>query len=92
MGRSWAQSQTRQSSRAPQLTQNWRGLMPQTFDLGATRQDEWVLLRQADLHQLGDVTILLSKKQQNYGPRRIKISVTHLLGVSPGEILNQYAI
>ncbi len=56
------------------------------------RQDYWVFLRQAELHQLGDVTIVLSKKRRNLGPRRVKIIVTNLLGVSAGEILTQYAI
>jgi hypothetical protein len=56
------------------------------------RQDYWVFMRQAELHQLGEVTILLSKKRRNLGPRRVKIIVTNLLGVSAGEILNHYAM
>lgn len=56
------------------------------------RQDYWVFMRHAELHQLGDVTIVLSKKRRNLGPRRVKIIVTNLLGVSAGAILNQYAI
>jgi Transposase DDE domain len=56
------------------------------------RQDYWVFMRQAELHQLGEVMILLSKKRRNLGPRRVKIIVTNLLGVSAGEILNHYAM
>lgn len=44
------------------------------------------------LPQLGDVTIVLSKKRRNFGPRRVKIIVTNLLDVNASVILNQYAI
>ena len=49
-------------------------------------------MRHAELHQLGDVTIMLSKKRRNFGPRRVKIIVTNLLDVSASVILSQYAI
>ncbi len=33
------------------------------------RQDYWVFVRHATLHNLGDVTIVLSKKRRNTGPK-----------------------
>lgn len=55
------------------------------------RQDYWVFLRHAELHQLGDVTIVVSKKRRNFGPKRVKIIVTNLLDASEGTILSHYA-
>ena len=48
-------------------------------------------MRQAKLHQLGDVTIVLSKKRRNLGPKRVKIIVTNLLAAPVGDILSIYA-
>jgi Transposase DDE domain len=56
------------------------------------RQDYWVYMRQAELYQLGDVTIVLSKKRRNLGPNRVKIIVTNLLDVSAGAVITQYSI
>jgi len=56
------------------------------------RQDDWVYMRQAELHQLGDVTIVLSKKRRNLGPNRVKIIVTNLLDMSAGAVITQYSI
>jgi hypothetical protein len=56
------------------------------------RQDYWVFRRQAELHQLGEVTIVLSKKRRNFGPKRVKIIVTNLLGASASAILSHYAM
>ncbi len=39
----------------------------------------------------GCVTIVLSKQRRNSGPKKTKIIVTNLRGVSPGEILSHYA-
>lgn len=55
------------------------------------RQDYWVFMRPAELHQLGDVTIVVSKKRRNFGPKRVKIIVTNLLDASEGTILSHYA-
>ncbi len=63
-----------------------------TYKPDGRRQDYWVFLYHAELHQLGDVTIVLSKKRRNFGPRRVKIIVTNLLDVRAGAILNQDAI
>ena len=55
------------------------------------RQDYWVFTRHATLHNLGDVTIVLSKKRRNQGPKGVKIIVTNLREASAGAILSIYA-
>ncbi|MBA3570205.1 MAG: transposase, partial [Pyrinomonadaceae bacterium] len=55
------------------------------------RRDYWVYECRRKLHGLGEVTILLSKQRRNYGPKRTKIIVTNLRGVSAGDILSHYA-
>jgi Transposase DDE domain len=55
------------------------------------RKDYWVFARRATLHNLGDVTIVLSKKRRNDGPKGVKIIVTNLTEVSAGAILSIYA-
>jgi hypothetical protein len=55
------------------------------------RRDYWVFLRRATLHNLGDVTIVLSKKRRNDGPKGVKIIVTNLAEASAGAILSMYA-
>jgi DDE family transposase len=55
------------------------------------RKDYWVFARRATLHNLGDVTIVLSKKQRNDGPKGVKIIVTNLTEASAGAILSIYA-
>jgi Transposase DDE domain len=55
------------------------------------RRDYWVFLRRATLHNLGDVTIVLSKKRRNDGPKGVKIIVTNLTEASAGLILSIYA-
>jgi DDE family transposase len=62
-----------------------------TFKPDGRRHDYWVFMRHAELHQLGDVTIVLSKKRRNLGPKRVKIIVTNLLDASEGTILSHYA-
>jgi hypothetical protein len=49
-------------------------------------------MRHAELHQLGDVTIVLSQKRRNLGPNRVQIIVTHRLGVSASVVISQYAV
>jgi len=55
------------------------------------RRDYWVFTRRATLHNLGDVTIVLSKKRRNEGPKKVKIIVTNLTQASAGAILSIYA-
>ena len=63
-----------------------------TYKPDGRRQDYWVYMRHAELHQLGDVTIVLSKKRRNLGPNRVKIIVTNLLDVSASAVISQYSI
>jgi hypothetical protein len=63
-----------------------------TYKPDGRRQDDWVLMRHAELHQLGDVTIVLSNKRRNLGPKRVKIIVTNLLDVSASAVISQYAV
>lgn len=62
-----------------------------TYKPDGRRQDYWVFMRQAKRHQLGDVTIVLSKKRRNLGPKRVKIIVTNLLAAPVGDMLSIYA-
>jgi hypothetical protein len=55
------------------------------------RKDYWVFARRATLHNLGDVTIVLSKKRRNDGPKGVKIIVTNLTEAKAGAILSIYA-
>lgn len=55
------------------------------------RKDYWVFRRRSALNILGDVTIVLSKKRRNEGPKGVKIIVTNLVGASAAEILSSYA-
>lgn len=63
-----------------------------TYKPDDRRQDYWVFMRHAELHQLGDVTIVLSKKRRNLGPNRVKIIVTNRLDVSASTVISQYAV
>jgi hypothetical protein len=62
-----------------------------SYKPGGRRHDYWVFVRRATLHNLGDVTIVLSKKRRNDGPKRAKIIVTNLTEASAGTILSMYA-
>jgi len=55
------------------------------------RRDYWVYLRRAELHLLGDVTVLLSKKRRNQGPQQVKLIVTNLDRASATTMLSAYA-
>jgi hypothetical protein len=55
------------------------------------RRDYWVFVRQATLNHLGDVTIILSKKRRNDGPKQVKLFVTNLSEARAGAILSEYA-
>src|SRR5262249_30805475 len=50
------------------------------------RRDYWGFTRRATLPKLGDVTIVLSKKRRNDGPKKGKISVTNLREAHAGAI------
>jgi Transposase DDE domain len=54
------------------------------------RRDFWVFQRRATLNQLGDVTIVLSKKRRNQGPKHVRLFVTNLREVKAGTVLSLY--
>jgi hypothetical protein len=55
------------------------------------RRDYWIYESRKSLNKIGDVTIILSKQRRNNGPKRTKIIVTNLEGVSTSKILSIYA-
>jgi hypothetical protein len=55
------------------------------------RQDYWVFRRSASVRHLGDVTILLSKRRRNDGPKPIKRIVTNLKETKTGDLLSYQA-
>jgi transposase len=55
------------------------------------RRDYWVFVRRANVKTLGDVTVLLSKRGRNDGPKHVKLIVTNLDAQRANEILNAYA-
>ena len=55
------------------------------------RQDYWVFRRSASVRHLGDVTILLSKRRRNDGPKQIKLIVTNLNEAKTGDLLSPFA-
>jgi hypothetical protein len=55
------------------------------------RRDYWVFRRSASVRHLGDVTILLSKRRRNDGPKQIKLIVTNLNEAKTGDLLSHFA-
>jgi hypothetical protein len=55
------------------------------------RCDYWVFEKRATLHNLGDVTMVLSKKRRNAGPNQVRLCVTNLEGVKASTVLSLYA-
>jgi transposase len=55
------------------------------------RKDYWVFVRPGRLKELGDVTILLSKRRRNEGPKTIKLIVTNLDSPTAATILQIYS-
>jgi Transposase DDE domain len=55
------------------------------------RRDYWVFVRRAKLKTVGDVTVILSKRRRNEGPKKVKLIVTNLETERASEILNAYA-
>lgn len=55
------------------------------------RCDYWVFQKRVTLHNLGDVTIVLSKKRRNAGPKQVRLFATKLEGVKASTILSLYA-
>jgi hypothetical protein len=62
-----------------------------TLKSDGRRRDYWVWECRRSVKDLGDVTIVLSKKRRHEGPKKTKIIVTNLDGASTTEILSHYA-
>jgi hypothetical protein len=54
------------------------------------RRDYWVFVRSARLKTVGDVTVILSKRRRNEGPKKVKLIVTNLETKRASEVLNAY--
>ncbi len=55
------------------------------------RKTFWTFTKQTTLRHIGDVTIVLSKKGRNHGPKRTKLIVTNLPNLSGRQIVGIYA-
>ena len=55
------------------------------------RCDYWVFEKRATLHNLGDVTMVLSKKRRHAGPNQVRLFVTNLKDVKASTVLSLYA-
>ena len=62
-----------------------------SYKADGRRRDYWVFRRSASVQHLGDVTMLLSKRRRNSGPKQIKLIVTNLNEAKTGEILSHFA-
>lgn len=54
------------------------------------RKSFWVYAKRIRLEHIGDVTVVLSKKGRNFGPKRVKILVTNLPELTPRQVLSVY--
>jgi hypothetical protein len=62
-----------------------------TYKPDGRRCDYWVFEKRATLHNLGDVTMVLSKKRRNSGPNQVRLFVTNLKDVKASTVLSLYA-
>jgi hypothetical protein len=62
-----------------------------TYKPDGRRCDYWVFQKRATLHNLGDVTMVLSKKRRNAGPNQVRLFVTNLQDVNASTVLSLYA-
>jgi hypothetical protein len=58
--------------------------------LSNRKQSYWTFSKNVSLRHIGDVTIVLSKKRRNLGPKNVKVIVTNLPNVTAKQILNIY--
>jgi hypothetical protein len=54
------------------------------------RKTFWVFRKRTRLRHIGDVTIVLSKKGRNVGPKKTKILVTNLVELTARQVLSVY--
>jgi hypothetical protein len=61
------------------------------YNPGRRRQDYGVFRRSACVRYLGDVTLIMSKRRRNDGPKQMKLIVTNLQQAKTGGILSHLA-
>jgi IS4 transposase len=57
---------------------------------GQGRKTFWIYGKRLCLCHIGDVTVVLSKKGRNMGPKKTKILVTNLLELTPRQVVSMY--
>lgn len=57
---------------------------------GSKRKVFWIFGKRIRLRNAGDVTIVLTKKGRNTGPRKTKILVTNLPGITARQVISVY--
>lgn len=57
---------------------------------GNRRKTFWIFEKHVCLNHIGDVTVVLSKKGRNVGPKKTKILVTNLTELTPRQVLSIY--
>jgi hypothetical protein len=57
---------------------------------GSGRKTFWIYGKRLCLCHVGDVTVVLSKKGRNLGPKNTKILVTHLPELTPRQVVSIY--
>ncbi|HXH09110.1 MAG TPA: transposase [Alphaproteobacteria bacterium] len=60
------------------------------LDEPGRRRTYWTYTKRACLRHIGDVTIVLSKKRRNDGPKATKILVTNLPHVTARQVVDVY--
>jgi Transposase DDE domain len=55
------------------------------------RRDDWVFQKRVTLHNLGDGTMVFSKKRRNAGPKPVRLFVPNLEEVKASTVLSLYA-
>jgi DDE family transposase len=60
------------------------------LDEAGRRRTYWTYTKRACLRHIGDVTIILSKKRRNDGPKQTKILVTNLPEVTARQVVDVY--
>jgi len=66
-----------------------RTWIPKEID-GGGRKTFWIYGKRLCLRHIGEVTVVLSKKGRTLGPKKTKILVSHLLELTPRQVVSMY--
>ena len=69
----------------------WRIWIPRLV-VGQRRKTFWIFEKRTSLRHIGDVTLVLSKKGRNVGPRKTKMLVTNLPELRARQVVSIYQI